>query len=79
MCQKMSHWGRPLAWLNRELWLELRKKRRVYDLWKKEQATWEDNKDVRLCTEKIRKAKAHVELNLSTSVKDNKKCFCKYV
>ncbi|GAB0204752.1 hypothetical protein GRJ2_002940800 [Grus japonensis] len=54
MCQKMSQWGRRLAWLNRELWLELRKKRRVYGLWKKGQATQEDYKDVvRLSTEKI--------------------------
>ncbi|GAB0206513.1 hypothetical protein GRJ2_003116900 [Grus japonensis] len=27
MCRKMSRWGRGLAWLNRELWLELRKKK----------------------------------------------------
>ncbi|GAB0179913.1 hypothetical protein GRJ2_000456600 [Grus japonensis] len=37
--------GRRPAWLNRELWLEVRKKR-VYDLWKKGQATQEDYKDV---------------------------------
>ncbi|KAK4821701.1 hypothetical protein QYF61_027773 [Mycteria americana] len=46
MCRKMTRWGRSPAWLNRELWLELRKKRRVYDLWKKGQATQEDYKDV---------------------------------
>ncbi|KAK4825217.1 hypothetical protein QYF61_025489 [Mycteria americana] len=46
MCRKMSQQGRRLAWLNRELWLELRKTRRVYDLWKKGQATQEDYKDV---------------------------------
>ena len=80
MCQKTSWWGRRPAWLNRELWLELRKKRRVYDLWKKGQATQEDYKDVvRLCREKIRRAKAQLELNLATAVKDNKKCFYKYI
>ncbi|KAK4827922.1 hypothetical protein QYF61_022370 [Mycteria americana] len=42
----MSRLGRRPVWLNRELWLELRKKRRVYDLWKKGQATQEDYKDV---------------------------------
>ncbi|KAK4827745.1 LOW QUALITY PROTEIN: hypothetical protein QYF61_021216 [Mycteria americana] len=68
MCQKTSWWGRRLAWLNRELWLELRKKSRVYGLWKKGQATQEDYRDVvRLCREKIRRAKAQLELNLATA------------
>lgn len=35
------------GWLNRELYLELRKKRRVYEtLWKKGQATHKDCEDV---------------------------------
>ncbi|KAK4819946.1 hypothetical protein QYF61_015846 [Mycteria americana] len=76
----MNQQGRRLAWLNRGLWLDLRKKGRVYDLWKKEQATQEDYKDfVRLCREKIRRAKAQLELNLATAIKDNKKCFYKYI
>ncbi|KAK4820693.1 hypothetical protein QYF61_003613 [Mycteria americana] len=78
--QKTSWWGRRPAWLNRELWLELRKKRRVYDLWKKGQASQEDYKGVaRLCREKIRRAKAELELNLAAAVKDNKKYFFKYI
>ena len=52
------------------------KKRRVYDLWKKGLATHEDYKSVmRLCMEKIRRAKAQLEINLATAVKDNKKMF----
>ena len=44
------------------------------------QATQEDYKDVvRLCREKIRRAKAQLELNLATAIKDNKKCFYKYI
>ncbi|KAK4824103.1 hypothetical protein QYF61_010623 [Mycteria americana] len=43
-CRKTSRRGRRPAWLTRELWLELRKKRRVYDLWKKGRATQEDYK-----------------------------------
>ncbi|XP_071892298.1 cilia- and flagella-associated protein 206 isoform X2 [Anas platyrhynchos] len=39
-------WCGRLAWLNRELRLELRKKKRVYDLWRKGQAAQEDYKDV---------------------------------
>uniref|UniRef100_A0A493T5Q6 Reverse transcriptase domain-containing protein n=1 Tax=Anas platyrhynchos platyrhynchos TaxID=8840 RepID=A0A493T5Q6_ANAPP len=80
MRPKMSQRGRRPAWLNRELWLELRRKKRVYNLWKIGQATKEDYKDVaRLCRDKIRKAKAHLELNLATAVKDNKKRFYKYI
>ncbi|KAK4832451.1 hypothetical protein QYF61_023175 [Mycteria americana] len=79
-CRKTSWQGRRLAWLTRELWLELRKKRRVYDLWKKGQATQEDYKGVaRLCREKIRRAKAELELNLAAAVKDNKNHFFKYI
>ena len=52
----------------------------VYDLWKKGQATQKDYKDVtKLCREKIRRAKAQLELNLATAVKDNKKCVYKCI
>ncbi|KAK4831611.1 hypothetical protein QYF61_018371 [Mycteria americana] len=79
-CRKTSRQGRRLAWLNREVWLELRKKRRVYDLWKKGQATQEDYKGVaRLCREKIRRAKTELELSLAAAVKDNKNHFFKYI
>ncbi|KAK4817263.1 hypothetical protein QYF61_006462 [Mycteria americana] len=79
-CRKTSRRGRRPAWLSRELWLELRKKRRVYDLWKKGQATQEDYKGVaRLCREKIRRAKAELELNLAAAIKDNKNHFFKYI
>ncbi|KAK4830685.1 LOW QUALITY PROTEIN: hypothetical protein QYF61_012854, partial [Mycteria americana] len=78
-CRKTSRWGRRPAWLNRELWLELRKKK-VYDLWKKGQASQEDYKGVaRLCGEKMRRAKAKLELRLATAVKDNKKYSFKYI
>ncbi|KAK4827130.1 LOW QUALITY PROTEIN: hypothetical protein QYF61_014524 [Mycteria americana] len=72
MCQKTSWQGRRPAWPNRELWLELRTKRRVYDLWKKGQATQEDYKDVG-------QSPSGLELNLATAVKDNKKYFDKYI
>ncbi|KAM9590852.1 uncharacterized protein ACIBXB_005900 [Morphnus guianensis] len=80
MCGKTNHWRRRPVWLNRELLLGLRKKRRVYHLWKKRQATQEEYRDlVRSCREEIRKAKAQLELNLATVVRDNKKCFYKYI
>ncbi|KAK4828638.1 hypothetical protein QYF61_000286 [Mycteria americana] len=75
----MSRRGRRPARLNRELWIELKKKRRVYNLWKKGQASQEVYKGVaRLCREKITRAKAELEINLATAVKDNKKYF-KYI
>lgn len=41
---------------------------------------YKDYKDVeRQCRDKIRKAKARLELNLATAVKDNKKSFYKYI
>jgi len=54
-------------------------KKRVYDLWKKGQVTKEDYKDViKLCREKIRGTKVHLELYLATIIKDNTKCFYQY-
>ena len=32
-----------------------------------------------MCRDKIRKAKAQLELSLATKVKDNNKYFCKYI
>ena len=35
MSQKMSRRARRLGWLNRNLWLDLKNKRKVYGLWKR--------------------------------------------
>ena len=60
--------------MNRDLLLKPRKKRKVYGLWKSGQATYDDYKYiVKLCRKKIRKAKAQLELNLATKVKNNNK------
>lgn len=82
MCRKISQQGRPaLAWLNRELWLELReKKENLSSLEEGAGSSGGLYKDVmRLRREKIRRAKAPLELHLATAVKDNKKCFHKYI
>ena len=34
---------------------------------------------MRLCRETIRRAKAQLELNMATAIKDNKKCFYKCI
>lgn len=48
----------------------------MYHLWKEGQATEEMFKNVtRSCRKKIRETKAQLELNLATSVKDNKNVF----
>ena len=80
MSQKMSRRARRLGWLNRDLWLDLKNKRKVYGLWKSGQATYDDYRYVvKLCREKIRKAKAQLELSLATKVKGNNKYFYKYI
>ena len=56
--------------------VETLKKKRVYVLWKKGQATWGDCKEIaKVCKEEVRKAKAQPELRLATAVKENKKSF----
>ncbi|PKU38767.1 hypothetical protein llap_10927 [Limosa lapponica baueri] len=77
---KTSRWGRRPAWLNRGLWLDLREKRKVYDLWKRGLVTYDQYPGVvKICGGKIRRAKAQAELNLATTVKDNKKSFFQYI
>ena len=66
--------------MNRELLLRLQEKKRVYLLWKKGRATQKEYKEVvKMCREKIRKAKAQLEFNLAAGVKGNKKLFYKYI
>ena len=64
LSRKMIWCGRRPAWMNRELFLRLQEKKRVYLLWKKRRATWKECKEVvKRCREKIRKAKAQLEVN----------------
>ncbi|PKU41015.1 rna-directed dna polymerase from mobile element jockey-like [Limosa lapponica baueri] len=77
---KVSRPGKRPAWLNKEVRSQLGEKRRLYGLWKKGQATQEDYKGgVKLCKEKIRKAKAQLDLDLALDVKNNKKNFYQYI
>lgn len=58
----------------RELQLELRETRRAHHLWKERQITWGGPQGYcEVIGEKIRRAKAKLELNLATSVKDKRK------
>ena len=66
--------------MNRELFLRLQEKKRIYLLWKKGWTTQKEYKEVvKMCREKIRKAKAQLELNLAAGVKGNKKLFYKCI
>jgi len=76
-----------IRWAGREDWPRWMgsfcwdsRKKGIYHLWKKGQATWEEYRDAaRVCREKIWKEEAQQELNLATIVNDNKKCFYKYI
>ena len=49
-------------------------------MWKEGQATWEEYKNVvKACRDAMRKAKVHLELNLSRDVKDKQQDFFKYI
>ena len=66
--------------MTRDLWLRLKNKKRVYGLWKSGRAAYEDYRYVvRLCREKIRKAKVQLELSLAAKVKENSKYFYKHI
>ncbi|KAK4811148.1 hypothetical protein QYF61_019779 [Mycteria americana] len=67
LCHKSSKLGRRPAWLNRELLVELkRRKKKLYDLWKQGQALQEDYRAVvHIRRKKRQKAKAELELKLA--------------
>ena len=51
-------------------------KKKLYEIWKKDMATWEEYRNaVKTCRDATRKAKAHLELNLVSEVKDKKEFF----
>ncbi|NWZ98260.1 PO11 protein, partial [Nesospiza acunhae] len=80
VCRKTSQRGKRPAWLGKEVLEKLRNKKRMYQHWKEGQVSKEIfKKAARACRKKIREAKTQFEFRMATSVKDNKKCFYKYV
>ena len=66
--------------MNRELFWGHQEKSRIYLLWKEGWTTRGKYKEVvRMCKDKIRTAKAQLELNLAVGVKENKTFFYKYI
>ena len=52
----------------------------MYRKWKQDCVVWEEYRAVvRVCRDRIRKAKAQIELDLVRDVKDNKKGFHRYI
>ena len=52
----------------------------MYRKWKQGSVAWEENRAVVcVCRDRIRKAKAQMELNLARDVKDNRKGFYRYI
>ncbi|RMC01138.1 hypothetical protein DUI87_22404 [Hirundo rustica rustica] len=76
----MSRRGKRPVWMSNEVLKELRNKKKMYHLFKEGLISQEVFKGAaRACRKKIREAKAQFELNLATSVKNNKKSFYKYI
>lgn len=64
-CMKLWKEGKSLAWVSKELLVKLRRKKEMHRHWKHRQVSWEEYRDsVRLCKNKIRKSKEHLELSL---------------
>jgi len=58
LSSKMSQRERRSAWMSKELFLRLQEENRIYLLWKKGRPTRKEYKEVvKMCREKIRKAK----------------------
>jgi len=80
--KKSGKGGRRPEWskMNKLIMENLKWKKKVYRMWKRGPAIWQEYKNViRARRDVMRKAKAHLELNLAKEVKDNKKGFVECV
>jgi len=79
-CSKPGQEGKRLVWLNRDLLVKLKSKKKMHRQWKRGQVPWEEYKEAaRLCRDGIRKANAQPELFLARDAKNNKKGFYRYL
>ncbi|KFV15714.1 hypothetical protein N339_02762, partial [Pterocles gutturalis] len=79
-CKKSGKIGKRPVWLSQDLWLKLKRKKKMHKKWKQGQVSWEEYRDIaQLCRDGVRKAKAQLELNLVKDAKNNKKGFYRYV
>ncbi|KAM9598579.1 uncharacterized protein ACIBXB_004267 [Morphnus guianensis] len=72
--------ARRSAWMNKELLDKRKHKKEAYRGWKQGQIAWGEYREiVRAARDRVRKAKALIELNLARGVKGNKKSFYGYI
>jgi len=79
-CKKSGKEGKRLTWLSQDLLVKLKSKRELHRQWEQGQVSWEEYRDApQLCRDRVRRAKARLELNLARDAKNNKKGFYRYV
>lgn len=72
--EKLTKEGRRPAWINKELLAKLKQEKEIYRMWRKGLVMWEKYRSiVRVCRD------AHLELNLASDGKGNKKGVFKYI
>lgn len=77
---KTNQRARRADGLNGDLWLQFKNETKLHVLWKSGQATYNDYRYIgKLYREKIRQAKAKMNVNLAAKVNENTKCFYKYI
>lgn len=73
MCKKLNKAGWKLAWLSKDLLLNLRSKGEMRNQWKQGYVNWEEYRDmVQMSKDGIRKPKENLEQDLATDMKNNK-------
>ena len=79
-CKNSGKERKRPAWLSGDLLVRLKGKRELHRQWKQGQVSWEEHRDAaRLYRERVRRAKAWLELNLARDAKNNKKGCYRYV
>ena len=77
MCKSSS---RKSTWLSTDLLVKLRCKKEMHRQWKQGHVAWVEYRDaIWMCRDRIRKAKAQVELSLARDAKNNKKGIYRYI
>jgi len=80
MYSKLGKEGKRPAWLNRDLLVKLEGTKKMHRQWKQGEVSWEEHRvAAKLCMDKARKTKVHLELDLVRGEKKNIKCFYSYI
>ena len=80
MYSKLGKEGKRPDWLNRDLLVRLEGTKKMHRQWKQGEVSWEEHRvAAKLCMDKARKTKVHLELDLVRASKKNKKGFDRYI